>query len=202
MMDVPLASSRHVRCGGAREGVGQSVLEQATARRNRHHPAGSCIRLDGQVQITPPHYRTDHSPASASRDCQCWCLCRSVIKDSRFLFPMVLPASGCEVSNTAYPIVQTPAASTLPVPWLPHCSTSGTKEEGMVHSGQHGFRQLVCVDNPSDKTRITLIVNFGRADAGLWPGYRPKSETLVAVTPRQRQILTPGSPVWNEPALT
>jgi ectoine hydroxylase-related dioxygenase (phytanoyl-CoA dioxygenase family) len=65
--------------------------------------------------------------------------------------------------------------------------------EALLHNGR---------PNPSEKTRITLIVNFGRADAGPWPGYRPKSETLTAVTPRQRQILTPGSPVWHEPALT
>jgi len=44
------------------------------------------------------------------------------------------------------PIVQTPASSTLPVPCLPRCSTSGATEEGMVHSGQNGFRRLVCVD--------------------------------------------------------
>jgi ectoine hydroxylase-related dioxygenase (phytanoyl-CoA dioxygenase family) len=65
--------------------------------------------------------------------------------------------------------------------------------EALLHNGR---------PIPSQKTRITLIVNFGRAEAGLWPGYRPKSETLAVVTPRQRRILTPGSPVWQEPALT
>ena len=64
--------------------------------------------------------------------------------------------------------------------------------EALLHNGR---------PNPSQKTRITLIVNFGRADAGPWPGYVPKSETLAAVTPRQCQILTPGSPVWREPVL-
>jgi ectoine hydroxylase len=64
--------------------------------------------------------------------------------------------------------------------------------EGLLHNGR---------PNPSDKTRKTLIVNFGRADAGPWPGYTPKPETLAAVSERQRRILTPGSPVWQEPAL-
>lgn len=56
--------------------------------------------------------------------------------------------------------------------------------------------------NPSQKTRITLILNFGRADAGPWPGYTPKDETLAAVSERQRAILTPGSEVWREPVLS
>ena len=51
--------------------------------------------------------------------------------------------------------------------------------EALLHNGR---------PNPSEKTRITLIINFGRADAGPWPGYTPKSATLAAVTPRQRQI--------------
>ncbi|HEU5088172.1 MAG TPA: phytanoyl-CoA dioxygenase family protein [Roseiflexaceae bacterium] len=65
--------------------------------------------------------------------------------------------------------------------------------EALLHNGR---------PNPSDKTRITLIVNFGRADAGPWPGYMPKEATLDAVSERQRRILTPGSPVWNEPVLS
>ncbi|HMO57654.1 MAG TPA: phytanoyl-CoA dioxygenase family protein [Roseiflexaceae bacterium] len=65
--------------------------------------------------------------------------------------------------------------------------------EALLHNGR---------PNPSEKTRITLIVNFGRADAGPWPGYAPKEETLDAVTERQRRILTPGAPVWQEPVLT
>ncbi len=64
--------------------------------------------------------------------------------------------------------------------------------EALLHNGR---------PNPSEKTRITLIVNFGRTEAGPWPGYTPKSETLAAVTPRQRHILTSGSPVWQEPVL-
>jgi ectoine hydroxylase-related dioxygenase (phytanoyl-CoA dioxygenase family) len=64
--------------------------------------------------------------------------------------------------------------------------------EALLHNGR---------PNPSEKTRITLIVNFGRADAGPWPGYTPKHETLERVTERQRQILTPGTPVWSEPVL-
>jgi hypothetical protein len=65
--------------------------------------------------------------------------------------------------------------------------------EALLHNGR---------PNPSEKIRITLIVNFGRAEAGPWPGYEPKTETLAAVTPRQRRILTPGSPVWQESVLT
>jgi hypothetical protein len=64
--------------------------------------------------------------------------------------------------------------------------------EALLHNGR---------PNPSEKTRITLIVNFGRADAGPWPGYAPKAATLAAVTLRQRRILSPGSPVWQEPVL-
>ena len=62
--------------------------------------------------------------------------------------------------------------------------------EALLHNGR---------PNPSEQTRITLIINFGRADAGPWPGYMPKPETLAAVTPRQHRILTPGSPVCQEP---
>ena len=64
--------------------------------------------------------------------------------------------------------------------------------EGVLHNGR---------PNPSERTRITLIVNFGRADAGPWPGYTPRSETLACVSERQRAILTPGSLVWHEPVL-
>jgi hypothetical protein len=42
-------------------------------------------------------------------------------------------------------------------------------------------------------------MNFGRSDAGTWPGYTPKPETLEAVTPRQREILTNEALVWAEP---
>jgi ectoine hydroxylase-related dioxygenase (phytanoyl-CoA dioxygenase family) len=64
--------------------------------------------------------------------------------------------------------------------------------EALLHNGR---------PNPSEKTRITLIINFGRADAGPWPGYAPKPATLAAVSERQRQILTPGASVWAEPVL-
>lgn len=64
--------------------------------------------------------------------------------------------------------------------------------EALLHNGR---------PNTSEKTRITLIVNFGRADAGPWPGYTPKPETLAAISERQRAILTPGSEVWQEPVL-
>lgn len=65
--------------------------------------------------------------------------------------------------------------------------------EALIHNGR---------PNPSEKTRMTLIINFGRSDAGPWPGYTPKDTTLAAVSARQRQILTPGSPVWQEPVLS
>ena len=82
--------------------------------------------------------------------------------------------------------------------------------------GQHGFDDVRAGDsivfneamlhngrpNPSQQTRITLIVNFGRSDAGPWPGYTPKAETLAAVSERQRSILSPGSAVWQEPVLS
>jgi len=64
--------------------------------------------------------------------------------------------------------------------------------EALIHNGR---------PNPSDRLRITLIVNFGRADAGPWPGYEPAPATLAAVSGRQRRILTPGAPVWREPLL-
>jgi ectoine hydroxylase-related dioxygenase (phytanoyl-CoA dioxygenase family) len=64
--------------------------------------------------------------------------------------------------------------------------------EAVLHNGR---------PNPSERTRITLIVNFGRADAGPWPGYAPRPETLASVSERQRAILTPGSQVWQEPVL-
>jgi ectoine hydroxylase-related dioxygenase (phytanoyl-CoA dioxygenase family) len=62
--------------------------------------------------------------------------------------------------------------------------------EALIHNGR---------PNPSEKTRKTIIMNFGRSDAGTWPGYTPKPETLEAVTPRQREILTNEALVWAEP---
>lgn len=65
--------------------------------------------------------------------------------------------------------------------------------EGLIHNGR---------PNPSQKTRKTIIVNFGRNTAGVWKGYRPKSETLAALTPNQRRILTNENPdFWKEPSL-
>jgi ectoine hydroxylase-related dioxygenase (phytanoyl-CoA dioxygenase family) len=65
--------------------------------------------------------------------------------------------------------------------------------EGLIHNGR---------PNRSQKTRKTLIVNFGRADAGVWRGYRPKAETLAAITPNQRRILTnENKEFWKEPNL-
>lgn len=65
-------------------------------------------------------------------------------------------------------------------------------DEGLLHNGR---------PNPSDHLRITLIVNLGRADAGVWPGYAPLPETLAAVSARQRAILTNTAGVWSEPEL-
>lgn len=62
--------------------------------------------------------------------------------------------------------------------------------EALLHNGR---------PNPSSKTRKTIIMNFGRHDAGPWPGYAPKKETLLAVTARQRQILFSETPEWREP---
>ena len=64
--------------------------------------------------------------------------------------------------------------------------------EALLHNGR---------PNSSNKTRQTLIVNLGRHDAGVWAGYTPRAETLQAVTPRQREILTNLTPVWAEPDL-
>ncbi len=66
--------------------------------------------------------------------------------------------------------------------------------EALIHNGR---------PNPSQKTRKTLIVNFGRQDAGVWKGYRPKGETLSAITPKQRAILSnENTNFWKEPQLT
>lgn len=64
--------------------------------------------------------------------------------------------------------------------------------EGMLHTGR---------PNPSWKTRKTIIFNFGRSDAGVWPGYAPSPRTLEAATPHQREILTNPARVWAEPDL-
>ena len=62
--------------------------------------------------------------------------------------------------------------------------------EALLHNGR---------PNVSAKTRKTIVVNLGRSDAGVWQGYAPLPETLAAVTPRQREILSNHSPVWIEP---
>jgi hypothetical protein len=64
--------------------------------------------------------------------------------------------------------------------------------EALLHNGR---------PNPSGKTRQTIIMNFGRESAGVWHGYRPLPETLAAVTPRQRAILSNRVPQWHEPGL-
>ena len=65
--------------------------------------------------------------------------------------------------------------------------------EALMHNGR---------PNPSQKTRKTIIVNFGRQEAGVWRGYRPKAETLASVTPVQARILSNENPeFWKEPQL-
>ena len=64
--------------------------------------------------------------------------------------------------------------------------------EALLHNGR---------PNPSTKTRQTLIINCGRADAGVWPGYAPLPATLEALTWRQRAIMGNGNVVWSEPNL-
>jgi hypothetical protein len=64
--------------------------------------------------------------------------------------------------------------------------------EGLLHNGR---------PNPSKKTRKTIIFNFGRRDAGVWAGCAPTDQTMAAVTPRQREILSNRDRTWQEPAL-
>jgi hypothetical protein len=64
--------------------------------------------------------------------------------------------------------------------------------EALLHNGR---------PNPSAKTRQTIIMNFGRHDAGVWTGYKPGAETLTAVTSPQRTILSNGERTWLEPEL-
>ena len=61
--------------------------------------------------------------------------------------------------------------------------------EGLLHNGR---------PNRSQKTRKTIIVNFGRREAGAWIGYAPRAQTLDAATPRQREVLSNGDRVWKE----
>jgi len=60
--------------------------------------------------------------------------------------------------------------------------------EALIHNGR---------PNLSTKTRKTLIVNFGRNEARVWPGYQPKAETLEQVSTDQRTILTNLPGVWK-----
>ncbi|HYF50001.1 MAG TPA: phytanoyl-CoA dioxygenase family protein [Planctomycetota bacterium] len=65
-------------------------------------------------------------------------------------------------------------------------------DEGLLHNGR---------PNPSQKTRKTVIMNFGRHTAGVWKGYKPSEKTLEAVSARQRAILTNETlATWAEPA--
>jgi ectoine hydroxylase-related dioxygenase (phytanoyl-CoA dioxygenase family) len=60
--------------------------------------------------------------------------------------------------------------------------------EALLHNGR---------PNPSQKTRKTLIVNFGRNDARVWRGYRPKPATLAQITDAQREILSNEPGFWS-----
>ena len=60
--------------------------------------------------------------------------------------------------------------------------------EALLHNGR---------PNPSQKTRKTLIVNFGRNDARVWQGYTPKPTTLEQVSETQRAILSNGPGFWS-----
>ena len=64
--------------------------------------------------------------------------------------------------------------------------------EALLHNGR---------PNISSTTRQTVIVNFGRSDAGVWPGYAPSEETLQTVSARQREVLSNAAQVWAEPNL-
>lgn len=64
--------------------------------------------------------------------------------------------------------------------------------EAVIHNGR---------PNVTQNTRKTIIINFGRRDAGPWPGYTPNPKTLEAVSSVHREILTNSAPVWKEPQL-
>lgn len=61
--------------------------------------------------------------------------------------------------------------------------------EAVLHNG---------LPHRGTRRRRTLIVNFGRAGCGAWPGYAPQPGTLAASTPRQRAILDDRGLVWDE----
>jgi ectoine hydroxylase-related dioxygenase (phytanoyl-CoA dioxygenase family) len=60
--------------------------------------------------------------------------------------------------------------------------------EALLHNGR---------PNRSQKTRQTIILNFGRCDAGVWPGYAPLRRTLMAASEHQREVLSNGDRVWQ-----
>ena len=64
--------------------------------------------------------------------------------------------------------------------------------EALLHNGR---------PNRSSKTRQTIIMNFGRGNASVWPGYAPRPRTLAAVSERHREILSSTPGVWSEPEL-
>jgi hypothetical protein len=64
--------------------------------------------------------------------------------------------------------------------------------EALLHNGR---------PNVTDQTRKTVIVNFGRRDAGVWQGYAYTKRLLDACTPRQREILSNADHWWQEPVL-
>lgn len=60
--------------------------------------------------------------------------------------------------------------------------------EALLHNGR---------PNPSQKTRKTLIVNFGRNEARVWRGYKPTPMTLAHVSDAQRAILSNAPGYWS-----
>jgi ectoine hydroxylase-related dioxygenase (phytanoyl-CoA dioxygenase family) len=60
--------------------------------------------------------------------------------------------------------------------------------EALLHNGR---------PNPSNKTRKTIIVNFGRHQARVWRGYKPKPETLAQVSNSQQAILSSAPGFWS-----
>ncbi|HYE07301.1 MAG TPA: phytanoyl-CoA dioxygenase family protein [Planctomycetota bacterium] len=81
--------------------------------------------------------------------------------------------------------------------------------------GQHVFDDVVAGDaiifneallhngrpNTTDRTRKTLIINFGHGAAKCWVGYHPLAATLARCTPRQREILSNQPGDWESPVV-
>ncbi len=61
--------------------------------------------------------------------------------------------------------------------------------EALLHNGR---------PNTTERTRKTLIINFGNAGAKCWVGYHPLAATLARCTPRQRQILSNQPGDWEQ----